>query len=280
MNHWTGRHAVIGTMHGKEAVIGPQLSQLGLAWQVPRDFDTDRFGTFTGEVKRAGTQREAARQKALAAMTITGAPIGVASEGSFGPHPAIPFLHVGHELVILIDGEHNLEIVGTSTTTAPGVGRFAVQSATEALEQAAAWGFPAQGVIVRGSEYGGPIVKDVESEEELAHTVTELLHQSSEHRVFLETDLRAHRHKTRIEEIGKATTDLAVRCMTYCPACAAPGFGVVRTEPGLPCAACLRPSDLVATEVLGCVRCGYEATRLRSDGRTHADPGECSFCNP
>jgi hypothetical protein len=280
MNHWTGRHAVIGTMHGKEAVIGPQLSQLGLAWQVPKDFDTDRFGTFTGEVKRVGTQLEAARLKARAAMTITGAPIGVASEGSFGPHPAIPFLYVGHELVILIDGEHNLEIVGTSTTTAPGVGRFAVQSATEALEQAAAWGFPAQGVIVREHENGGRILKDIASEEALHEAVTELLHHSSAHRVFLETDLRAHRHKTRMDEINKATDDLVKRCQSYCPECATPGFGVVRSVPGLPCAGCLRPSDLVATEVLGCVRCGYEATRLRSDGRTHADPGECSFCNP
>lgn len=94
MNHWAGRQAVIGTMHGKEAVIGPRLSALGLTSLVPENFDTDRFGTFTGEVKRVGTQLEAARQKARAAMAATGAPIGVASEGSFGPHPAIPFLHM------------------------------------------------------------------------------------------------------------------------------------------------------------------------------------------
>jgi hypothetical protein len=277
---WHRRLAVIGTMHGKEAVIGPRLTVLGLSWHVPADFDTDQFGTFTGEVKRAGTQLEAARQKARAAMALTGAPIGVASEGSFGPHPAIPFLHIGHELVILIDSEHDLEIVGTSTTTSPGVGRQSVQSVTEALEHAVAWGFPDQGVIVRGSENSGPIRKDITNEAAIAEAVTELLHHSHDHRVFLETDLRAHRHRTRMEEIGKATDDLVARCLSYCPACATPGFGVVRTVAGLPCAGCGRPSELAAEEVLGCTRCGHEVTRPRSDGRTHADPGECTWCNP
>lgn len=280
MNHWEGRQAVIGTMHSKEAVIGPHLEKLGLLWEVPTQFDTDQFGTFTGEVKRAGTQREAARAKAHAATVVSGAPIGVASEGSFGPHPVIPFLSVGSELVLLIDREHDLEIIGMSTTTTPGIGRVAVESATEALEHAAAWGFPVQGVIVRGSEDGGPFIKQCQTEAELATAVTDLLHHTQAHRVFLETDMRAHRHQSRMKEIAKATDDLITRCSSYCPACATPGFGMVRTLPGLPCAGCGQPSELVAVEVLGCVRCDYTETRPRSDGRTHADPGECSFCNP
>jgi hypothetical protein len=280
MDYWIGKTAVIGTMHGKETVIGPRLEALGLAWHVPTNFDTDQFGTFTGEIARAGTQLEAARKKARAAMAATGAKIGVASEGTFGPHPAIPFLQVGHELVVLLDDEGGLEIIGSSTTTTPGVGRVAVQSATEALEHAAAWGFPTQGVIVRGSELGGPLIKNCASEAELATAVTDLLHTTREHRVWIETDMRAHRHRSRMEEIAKATDALIARCESYCPACATPGFGLTRTIPGLPCVGCGGPSDQVRNEVWECARCHHQEERPRADERTFIDPGECGWCNP
>jgi len=39
---------VLGTMHGKEQVIGPILTQeLGVEVIVPIDFNTDQWGTFT-----------------------------------------------------------------------------------------------------------------------------------------------------------------------------------------------------------------------------------------
>ncbi|NHB77752.1 hypothetical protein [Rhodobacter calidifons] len=59
----------LGTMHGKAAAIAPPLARLGIAVVVPEGLDTDRFGTFTGEVPRAGGMVEAARAKALSTMT-------------------------------------------------------------------------------------------------------------------------------------------------------------------------------------------------------------------
>jgi hypothetical protein len=93
---YAGERAVIATMHGKEAAVAPVLlARLGLVVTTAANLDTDALGTFTGEIPRAGTIREAAISKARLGMTATGLPIGIASEGSYGPHPNIPFIPGG-----------------------------------------------------------------------------------------------------------------------------------------------------------------------------------------
>jgi len=48
-----GRSVVIATRHRKEAVIAPMLERgLGVHCLVSHDLDTDRFGTFSGEIAR------------------------------------------------------------------------------------------------------------------------------------------------------------------------------------------------------------------------------------
>ena len=47
----------LGTMHGKEAVIAPPLAALGVT-VVLAEVETDRFGTFSGDVPRAGSMIE------------------------------------------------------------------------------------------------------------------------------------------------------------------------------------------------------------------------------
>lgn len=85
------RTAVIATMHQKERVMAPVLErELGVSILVPAALDTDTFGTFTREVKRLGTQIEAARQKAQKALEIAGETLAFASEGTFVPHPMMP----------------------------------------------------------------------------------------------------------------------------------------------------------------------------------------------
>ena len=98
---YAGRKAVLATMHGKQEAIVPILrDQLGLIVSSAPDIDTDAPGTFTGEIPRAGTSREAAIAKARLGMAATGLPIGLASEGSYGPHPQIPFVPGGVELMV------------------------------------------------------------------------------------------------------------------------------------------------------------------------------------
>ena len=78
------------TQHGKEQVITPVLELL-LGCRIERvsGYDTDLLGTFTRDVPRAGTQLEAARRKARVGMQLAGRPLGLASEGSFGPDPML-----------------------------------------------------------------------------------------------------------------------------------------------------------------------------------------------
>jgi len=59
---------------------------------VPAGLDTDGLGTFTGEVERPAPPRETALLKARLAIETTGLPRALASEGSFGPHPALGFV--------------------------------------------------------------------------------------------------------------------------------------------------------------------------------------------
>ncbi|MFM7326512.1 MAG: hypothetical protein ACKO4L_16605, partial [Nodosilinea sp.] len=48
---FAGRVAVIATMHRKQEAIAPLVeAHLGAMALVPQDFDTDRFGTFTGMI--------------------------------------------------------------------------------------------------------------------------------------------------------------------------------------------------------------------------------------
>ena len=85
------RIAVLGTMHQKERVIAPLLeNQLGIKVTVPKNFNTDKFGSFTREIERPGNQIEAARLKAQQALLLTGDSLGIASEGSIAAHHYLP----------------------------------------------------------------------------------------------------------------------------------------------------------------------------------------------
>ncbi|MFN6941558.1 MAG: hypothetical protein ACK4OG_06120, partial [Parvibaculum sp.] len=115
-----GRRAVIATMHGKERVMAPILAgMLGLEVSVAAGIDTDRFGTFTREIARAGGQQDALRAKARAALELDpNADFAVASKGSFGPDPVIPFMGIGRELVMIVERHSGAEVVGTARNRA------------------------------------------------------------------------------------------------------------------------------------------------------------------
>ncbi|NJL48611.1 MAG: hypothetical protein HC929_15415, partial [Leptolyngbyaceae cyanobacterium SM2_5_2] len=142
-----GRRAVLATMHGKERVIGPVVAALGIQTEVPPGFDSDRYGTFTREISRAGSQLEAARQKALAAMALTGYDLALASEGAFGPDPMIPWVACDRELVLLVDRQSGLELVGEAISTTTNYSQARVTSLTEALQFADSANFPSHALV-------------------------------------------------------------------------------------------------------------------------------------
>lgn len=107
---------MLATRHGKLECIGPPLEELGLVVAVI-DVDTDVLGTFTGEFPRTSSPLETAIAKARLGMAATGVPLGLASEGSFGPHPAVPWITVDREIVVLVDDRRGLVVAGVASST-------------------------------------------------------------------------------------------------------------------------------------------------------------------
>ncbi len=270
-----------GTMHGKAAAVEPPLSRLGIRLVVPEGLDTDRFGTFTGEVPRAGTMIEAARAKARAAAEATGLPVGLASEGAYGAHPLVPFLPYGRELLLWLEPDTGHEITEWLADEAPVHDHALARDLTEAEAFLAAVGFPATALVVAPAGVSGQTVaKGVADRDCLTRALTRARSLSPEGRALLQTDMRACFNPRRMGTIGRLAERLAARLASPCPACEAPGWGLLREVAGLPCRECGAPTLLPRARVLGCTACGHEVERMPEGGPVDADPSLCPLCNP
>lgn len=275
-----GRKLVIGTMHGKERVIAPALEKmLGVRCVVAAGLNTDQLGTFTGETERPWDPLTTARKKCLLAMEIADCDLAVASEGSFGPHPHIPFIPVDDEWLFFIDSKNKLELHSREVTTATNFGGMQVSNHEELTGFAQRAGFPSHGLILRTGEGATTgIVKGITNMENLlaAFDTIQQLHGSA----FVETDMRAMYNPTRMLQIEKAAESLAKKLACNCPACNTPGFGIMDAKTGLPCQCCGMPTQAVLSYVHRCVKCGYEKDELYPTSKQYADPAGCDICNP
>ena len=278
------RTAILATMHQKERVMAPILErELGVNIVVPTDLDTDSFGTFTREVKRLGTQIEAAREKASKALDIAGETLAFASEGSFGPHPGMPYLPANLEIVILLDRVNNLELIGESLSVETNYSHQLVFSIEEAVNFAKQAGFPEHGLVVIAGDVAlgnGEIVKGISTEKQLFDAVEAGLKKSSTGRVHIETDMRAMHNPTRMKNIENATLDLVKKFHRFCPECGWPGFEVAERKIGLPCGLCYFPTQIVRSQIYQCRNCSYTKEELFPNGTETADPAQCQYCNP
>ncbi len=275
--------AVLATMHSKEQVIAPILeAAIALSIQVPENFDTDQFGTFTRDVDRAGTQLEAARRKIQVALQLTGATLGLASEGAFGAHPILFGMPYNQEIVMLIDQEHHLEIVGQATSTETNYRHQVVQSFEQAQTFASTVGFPEHGLIVMPANQKSidrtQIIKGITAIAQLESAVGEIVNQFGS--AHVETDMRAMHNPTRMKLIGQATQNLVQKILHQCPTCGCPGFDVKSVQRGLPCAVCHSPTALIRAEVYQCQSCQFQQDVLFPSGQQTANPAQCEFCNP
>ena len=279
---FAGRTLVVATMHGKERVIGPALAErLPLAgWRVVQGLDTDRFGTFSGEVRRERSPRDSAEAKARAALEL-GHDLVVASEGSFGPHPVVPFVSCDEEWLVLVDAVHGAvheqRLLALETAHA---GR-----ACASLEELAAFvegaPFPAHALVLRPREVlasGDELHKGITDRAELERRARELLHRHGG--LWVEVDLRAHHNPTRMAVIERTARALAAELATPCPRCAEPWFRVVEHVPGLPCSDCGTPTESTRALRRACASCAHSTLEPRADGRTREAPMHCPECNP
>ena len=146
-------------------------------------------------------------------------------------------------------------------------------------------GFPRHALMVRPMEgetsaVGGWLAKGVHDPVQLAWLMAEAVRLSPVRQAWLETDMRAHCNPTRRVAIRQLAFRLVRKVASECPACGAPGWGMVDTIVGLPCEDCGLATRLVLREVMGCVACSHTESRPRRDGREAADPMHCDYCNP
>ena len=260
-------------MHGKARAIAPSLATLGLRFLPSPPIDTDRFGTFTRDIARTGSQREALIAKARAGLVLVPeAQFAIASEGAFGPHPEFALVPGDLELVGLFERRTGEAIVGTHLTAETNYRQAAVHSWREAEIFASEIGFPGHALIVR-SERGGPVLaKGVDRVGDLRRWLEQL------GQVWLETDMRADRNPLRMEAIRFAAEDLKARLLARCPRCRFPDW-VPLARGGRRCGGCGSATHDIYVEEKRCRACHFSDRRVLNPDR-QADPALCVSCNP
>jgi len=280
MSHWKGRHLIIGTMHGKESVLGPLLEEnFGLKFSTLTEFDTDQFGTFSGEKDRIGSPLEVARMKCLAAMEICSVDLGLASEGSFGPHPEMGFIALNEEYLVLIDQKNQWEIVVKKSSFDTNLAGQIIDTEEELLSFSGSVGFPEHGIILKAESFNEKIlVKGICDHEHLIEEFRKL--KGLGHSILAETDMRAMFNPKRMAVIEEAGKELVKRMKSQCTQCKTPGFGPVNAHPGLPCKGCGFRTASILYLTRMCAGCGYSDQLYYPNDVRFEDPQYCNFCNP
>ena len=280
MNIFSNRSASLLTKHGKEKVIADVLNEkVGCLVQQTDEYDTDLLGTFTQETPRYGSQLDAARKKAAIGMDLLKLDLGLANEGAFINDPFAGMMPWNNELLVLIDQKHQLEITGFSS--APAQNENIYLSHWEELTKFADTAlFPSHYLVVKPTdEYHPQSKKGIHTLSDLKEAFEWAKGLSSKGIVYVENDLRAFANPTRMQNIRKATIDLANKMNSACPKCQAPGFWIKDIKRGLPCNACGLATDQEIAKIWGCLKCGHEETEGMKVLR-FADPSKCNHCNP
>lgn len=274
----TPNKIALATKHGKLAQIAPAFTSLR-DWQIELvEIDTDVYGTFSGEVPRLLTPRDAAIEKARAGALHAGLDFGLASEGTIGPHPQIPFINSDFEIMAFVDLKNDFAVVETLMSPEIHAYSATVNSDRDIEDLIAKLDLPAHAAnLIISSNNERRFEKGIHEPREFRRLVADALEQSAT--VEVENDFRAMSSPSRQANIAALAEKLAARLGSQCPACNQIGWGSVGFEYGLPCSECLEVVQSVAhSEKLGCVTCDH--TELRSLGRTSVDPARCGQCNP
>lgn len=278
---YDGSCFIIATKHSKsEAIAKPFWDILGtsiLEYLV----DTDRLGTFSGEIERQGTALECAKLKCELSFELLGekAEYLLASEGSFGSHPFIPFMPCDHEILYFIDKKRDFHLHVSLLSEKTNYKMQEIESFEELQLFALKAKFPSHGLIIRPMNVKNQkIFKGLDNQLSLESAFKDCKKLSN--KIWVETDMRAHMNPSRMSVISQLAKDLAYRLKEHCPVCVTPGWGQIKSEKGLECSDCGLKTHIIKHEIFGCPKCYYQEIKERSDGIKYADPGQCQYCNP
>jgi hypothetical protein len=280
-NHPFGGESIcFATKHSKEKVLAPLIVPLGMKLFCA-DVDTDRFGTFSGQINRPGSVRETLRLKTAAAAEINPlARFFLASEGSFGPHPFHGLIQSDHEALLFVDQKFKTEIYVEELSMETNHNAIEFSPGDDLDSFLNRIGFPDHGVIVKPFGPDKTVFKDISTMSALGQAIIDALLVSAEPKVSLCTDMRAHFNPTRMKVIKKAGEKLIDALNSFCPKCHYPGFSIIRGIPGLPCEECGEPSRISKDVLCKCVSCDFSVQSPRPDILKNITAADCEFCNP
>jgi hypothetical protein len=275
-----GRRLIIATRHKKEQVIAPLFEKaFDVKCFTDQSFDTDSFGSFSGEIERTLGPVETARQKCLAAMKKNNCDLGIASEGSFGPHPSVFLINADDEFMIFIDKKNNIEVIARELSPSTNFNGKTVLSIRDLMEFADKVDFPSHGLILRPSkDDNSEVYKGIIDEEFLKNQFESL--KSKYGKAYVETDMRAMYNPTRMQVIDQLAKKLVDKINSKCPECEMPGFTVSEVVKGLKCSLCGQPTNSTLSFIYSCKHCEYKKEQLYPHQKTTEDPMYCDFCNP
>lgn len=275
-----GRKLAIATRHQKESVIAPLLEKaLNVSCFVPHGLDTDRLGTFSGEVERLDDPLTTAKRKCLMAIELTGCDLAVASEGSFRPHPTFFFGYADEELVLFMDKKHDLEIYSIEVSLKTNFNGKEISNEQELMDFAERAKFSSHGLILRDKQNStAHMVKGIRDADLLLVEFMQMMKNQGS--AFIETDMRAMHNPTRMKVIQEATRNLVEKINSLCPECNMPGFGVTDTKQGLRCSLCGLPTRSTRSHVYTCTHCAFTNELYYPNGIKAEDPMYCDNCNP
>jgi hypothetical protein len=277
---FNGRKLLIVSKHSKEKVIAPILDKiLGVQCIVSDNFDTDKLGTFTGEVDRKNDPLETARQKCLQALAHSSYDLAVSSEGSFGPHPSIPFAHADDEILYFMDKKNELDIFVRVITPETNFNARKITTKAELKEFSKQIKFPSHAVIIKKEQHNfDEMVKGINDSKKLMDVFNYFCEAFGG--AYLETDMRAMYNPTRMQTIEKATQKLATKINHVCPTCNTPGLGITSIKEGLRCSLCNRPTRSTLSYLYECQKCNFIKEEMFPNHKEKEDPMYCDFCNP
>ncbi len=276
----TFKRLTLLTQHGKESILGPVFDAgTNYRLELVSGFDTDLLGTFGRDVPRAGSQLEAARRKCRLGMELGRSFAGIASEGAFVMDPFAGLIPWNIEVVVFIDDEAPLEIVGMAQGAAQNSQRFV--SDLDALAGFAdELNFPSHHLMLRPNNEDDPrIWKGLADWRSLSDAFRHAQELSSHGLVFVESDLRAFCNPTRQRMIRSAAENLTHKLASSCPTCRSAGFWITAHVAGSKCQLCLSATRVTIADIWSCATCAHSEELLRLND-AFADPSKCDNCNP
>jgi hypothetical protein len=280
MSYFKNRTLLIATNHQKDLVLAPIFEKfLFVKCVTSNQINTDLFGTFSGEVERINSAEITLKEKSKYAYEKTNIDLVLTSEGSFGPHPLIPFATLNEEWLLLKDFKNNIEIKEKLYSQNTNFSNVKISNTKDLVSFAKQIGFPNHALIFKDFESDSKTtIKGIHRLQDLKKYYHEFKNQFGT--FFAETDMRAMYNPTRMHEIYKLGLKLLNKMVSLCPKCEFPGFGITDLTFGLPCEDCLMPSKSILSHIFKCQACHFQLERMYPKGKKFEEPMYCEFCNP